>query len=77
MALLASMPPGESTAAADSLQLVVLQFSGEFLEWGLLFFVLALVAAVLGAKGIAGMSMTIAKWLIVIFVVLAIVSLLR
>lgn len=71
------MPPGESTAAADSLQLVVLQFSGEFLEWGLLFFVLALVAAVLGAKGIAGMSMTIAKWLIVIFVVLAIVSLLR
>jgi len=39
-----------------------------------LFLILALVAFVLGAKGIAGFSMTIAKWLIIIFVILAIVA---
>jgi len=39
-----------------------------------LFLVLALVAAVLGARGIAGLSMSIAKWLVVIFVVLAVVT---
>lgn len=50
-------------------------FSGEFLEWAVVFLVLALVAGVLGARGIAGLSMTIAKWLIVIFLVLAVVSL--
>ncbi|WP_348610110.1 DUF1328 domain-containing protein [Halobaculum rarum] len=50
-------------------------FSGEFLQYAIVFFVLALVAAVLGARGIAGMSMTIAKWLVIVFIVLAIVSL--
>nr|WP_321170891.1 DUF1328 family protein [Halobaculum rubrum] len=34
----------------------------------------AVVAAVLGAKGIAGLSMQVAKWLIIIFVILAIIS---
>ena len=38
------------------------------------FLVLALIAYVLGARGIAGFSMEIAKWLVIIFVVLAIVS---
>jgi uncharacterized membrane protein YtjA (UPF0391 family) len=42
----------------------------------ILFFVLALVFALLGARGIAGMSMSIAKWLVIIFIVLAIISLL-
>jgi uncharacterized membrane protein YtjA (UPF0391 family) len=42
----------------------------------ILFFVLALVFAILGARGIAGMSMSIAKWLVIIFIVLAIISLL-
>jgi uncharacterized membrane protein YtjA (UPF0391 family) len=51
-------------------------FSGEFLEYALLFFVLAVVAALLGARGVAGLSMAIAKWLVVIFLVLAVVSLL-
>jgi uncharacterized membrane protein YtjA (UPF0391 family) len=50
-------------------------FSGEFLEYAVVFIILAIVAAVLGARGVAGLSMTIAKWLIIIFVVLAIVSL--
>ena len=35
---------------------------------------LALVAAVLGASGVAGASMSIAKWLVIIFVVLAILT---
>lgn len=39
-----------------------------------LFLILALVAYVLGAKGIAGFSMTIAKWLVIIFIVLAIIT---
>jgi uncharacterized membrane protein YtjA (UPF0391 family) len=39
------------------------------------FFVLALIAAVLGARGVAGLSMDIAKWLVIIFVILAIISL--
>jgi uncharacterized membrane protein YtjA (UPF0391 family) len=38
------------------------------------FLVLALVAYILGAKGVAGFSMEIAKVLIVIFVILAIVT---
>ena len=40
----------------------------------ILFLILALVAFILGAKGIAGFSMTIAKWLVIIFVILAIVA---
>jgi uncharacterized membrane protein YtjA (UPF0391 family) len=49
-------------------------FSGDFLELAVLFFVLAIVAAVFGARGVAGLSMEIAKWLVVIFIVLAVVS---
>ncbi|RXK52022.1 DUF1328 domain-containing protein [Halorientalis pallida] len=45
------------------------------LELAIGFFVLALVAGILGAGGVAGLSMDIAKWLIVAFVVLAILSL--
>jgi uncharacterized membrane protein YtjA (UPF0391 family) len=39
-----------------------------------IFLVLALVAYVLGAQGIAGLSMDIAKWLVIIFVILAIIT---
>ncbi|WP_440765501.1 DUF1328 family protein [Natronorubrum sp. DTA7] len=46
------------------------------LELALLFFVIAIIAGALGAGGVAGMSMAIAKWLVLIFLVLAIVSLL-
>ena len=38
------------------------------------FLILALVAYILGARGVAGFSMEIAKWFVIIFVVLAIVS---
>jgi len=49
-------------------------FSGDFLTLAVIFLVLALVAAVFGARGVAGLSMDIAKWLVIIFVVLALVS---
>jgi uncharacterized membrane protein YtjA (UPF0391 family) len=39
-----------------------------------LFIILAFIAFVLGARGIAGFSMTVAKWLIIIFIILAIIS---
>ena len=38
------------------------------------FLILALVAYILGARGVAGFSMEIAKWLVIIFVVIAIVT---
>ena len=44
------------------------------IELAVFFLVLALVAYILGARGIAGFSMDIAKWLIIIFVIVAIVA---
>jgi uncharacterized membrane protein YtjA (UPF0391 family) len=41
---------------------------------GILFFVIALVLGILGVRG-AGISMEIAKWLIIVFIILAILSL--
>ncbi len=49
---------------------------GSLVGLAILFFVLALIFALLGARGVAGMSMSIAKWLVIIFIVLAIISLL-
>jgi uncharacterized membrane protein YtjA (UPF0391 family) len=66
--------PHGALDSAVSVQAVPLQFGGGFIELAVLFLILALVAAVFGARGIAGLSMDIAKWLIIIFVVLAIVS---
>lgn len=57
-----------------SAQAVPLQGGGQFIELAVLFLILAIVAWVLGARGIAGLSMDIAKWLIIIFVVLAIIT---
>ena len=39
-----------------------------------IFLILALIAFVLGARGIAGFSMEIAKWLVIIFVILAVIT---
>lgn len=44
------------------------------IELAVLFLVLALIAYILGARGIAGFSMDIAKWLVIIFVIVAIVA---
>ncbi|MDP4197591.1 MAG: DUF1328 family protein [Bacteroidota bacterium] len=38
------------------------------------FLVLALIAYILGAQGLAGFSMEIARWLIIIFIILAILT---
>lgn len=62
--------------AFESLSTIPLQFSGEFLEWAVVFFIIAIIAAVVGARGVAGISMTIAKWFVIIFLVLAVLSIL-
>lgn len=50
---------------------------GGLVGLAILFFVLALIFAILGgARGIAGMTMSVAKWLVIIFIVLAVISLL-
>lgn len=54
--------------------LVPLQFGGDLIGLAIAFLVLAVIAAVLGASGVAGFSMQIAKWLVIIFVILAIVT---
>lgn len=46
------------------------------LELAIAFFVLAIIAAALGATGVAGVTMQIAKWLVLVFLVLAVISLL-
>lgn len=61
-------------ASAVSVQAIPLQFGSGFIGLAVLFLILAIVAAVLGASGVAGVSMGIAKWLVIIFVILAIVS---
>ena len=48
---------------------------GGLLSLIVLFLVLALVAYVLGARGVAGFSMELAKVLIVVFVILAVLAL--
>jgi uncharacterized membrane protein YtjA (UPF0391 family) len=46
----------------------------DLIGWAIMFPILALIALVLGAKGIAGFSMTLVKWLVILFVILAIVA---
>ena len=41
---------------------------------GIVFFVIALILGILGVRG-AGISMEIAKWLIIVFIILAVLSL--
>lgn len=46
------------------------------LELAIVFLVIALIAGILGAGDVAGVSMSIAKWLVLLFVALAIISML-
>lgn len=48
--------------------------TGDFLYFGIIFIILAIIAGVLGARGIAGVTMGIARIFIVIFIVLAVIS---
>ena len=61
-------------SAVDAL--VPLLFSGEFLQYAIGFFVLALIAALVGFRGVAGISMEIARLFVLLFLVVAVVSLL-
>lgn len=63
--------------AASLLALSVLQVLGGsvFLDLAVVFIVLAVVAYVVGAQGIAGLSMEIVRILVLIFIVLFVVSL--
>lgn len=77
------MNPALTTAVSGELAgavadvLVPLQlFTGQFLYYAVVLFILAIVAAALGLRGVAGVTMDIAKFLVVIFVVLAVVALL-
>lgn len=47
---------------------------GDFLTWAIAFFVLAIIAAALGMGGVAGISMDIAKILVVVFLILAVIA---
>jgi uncharacterized membrane protein YtjA (UPF0391 family) len=60
--------------AAVAVQTVPLQTGGNLIELAILFIILALVAYVFGARGIAGLSMDIAKWIVIIFIALAIIA---
>lgn len=55
--------------------LAPLLFGGDFLQYAIAFFVLALIAGLVGAGDIAGISMEIARIFVVIFIILAVVSL--
>ena len=45
-----------------------------WLAWAVIFLIIAIVAAIFGFGVISGVSLTIAKWLAIIFVVLFIIS---
>ncbi|GAA5063927.1 DUF1328 domain-containing protein [Haladaptatus pallidirubidus] len=44
------------------------------IELAIAFFILAIIAGIFGARGVAGLSMQAAKWLVIVFLVLAILS---
>ena len=75
-ALTTAIATADVTAAATTSGLVPLQFSGDFLGWAIAFFIIAVIAAIAGFRGIAGLTMSIAKILVLVFLVLAVVSLL-
>ena len=47
----------------------------DLLYLAVVFFVIALILGILGVRG-AGISMDIAKWLIIVFIILAVLSIL-
>ncbi len=68
------LEPTRQLAVVEFVQPVPLQ--GEFLYWAVVFFVLAIIAAAVGASGVAGVTMTVAKWFVIIFLVLAVLAVL-
>jgi uncharacterized membrane protein YtjA (UPF0391 family) len=68
-------PTAVGATAVGTATLPLQFFTGNFITLAIGFFLLAIVAALLGARGVAGLSMEIAKWLVLVFLVLAVVSL--
>lgn len=66
------VPPLAALSAAAPLQ----AGGGGLLYYAIVFFALALVAGVAGFRGVAGLSIRVGKLLVVVFLVLAIVTLL-
>lgn len=58
----------------DHAHVVPMQFTGDFLQLAVVFFILAIIAALVGAGEVAGVSMAIAKWFVIIFIILAIIT---
>jgi uncharacterized membrane protein YtjA (UPF0391 family) len=51
-------------------------FAGmDFLWWAVVFFVLAIIAGLLGFGNVAGLSASAAKWLVILFIILALIAL--
>jgi uncharacterized membrane protein YtjA (UPF0391 family) len=65
---------GPAVAATNAA--VPLLFSGDFLYYALVFFVLALVAGAVGLRGVAGISMEIARIFVLVFLVVAVLAVL-
>ncbi|QLG60461.1 DUF1328 family protein [Halorarum salinum] len=65
-----------TTAALSAVTVAAtpLQAGGDLLWLAIVFFVLALLAGVAGFGGVAGMSMEIARILVFVFIVLAIIT---
>lgn len=63
------------TVLADLATTLPLQLGGDFVSLAILFFVLAIIAAIVGFQDVAGISMQVAKILIFVFLVLAVISL--
>ncbi len=61
-------------AVVSGATLLPLQFGGGLIGLAIIFLLLAVVAGLAGATGVAGLSTDIAKWLVIIFIVLAVLS---
>ncbi len=46
----------------------------DLISLAILFLILALVFYIVGARGIAGFTMEIAKWLVIIFIIVAVIT---
>lgn len=68
------MLSAQAAVASLGIQFTPLLAGGGLIELAIVFVILAIIAAIFGARGIAGMTMGIAKWLIIIFLVLAIIT---
>lgn len=66
----------EHTLPAVASAFEPLLLSGDFLYYAVVFFVIALIMGVAGFRGLAGLTMEIARLFVVIFLVLAVIAIL-